>query len=136
MYNLTLFFYVDIGSLAALGAFLEVVADQLKAAPGTSSAVAESAHAVTPILAIGLVAAAVGVYLLTLWWLHRHIARGQAQLGWAWGAALAILVVVVAAVAAGLPLAGAIPAVTLAPAVIIVVIERGRLARPDLYSVQ
>ena len=49
---------------------------------------------------------------------------------------LAILVVVVAAVAAGLPLAGAIPAVTLAPAVIIVVIERGRLARPDLYSVQ
>jgi len=45
------------------------------------AAVAESAHAVTPTLAIGLVAAAVGVYLLTLWWLHRHIARGQAQLG-------------------------------------------------------
>jgi hypothetical protein len=78
----------------------------------------------------------VGVYLLTLWWLHRYTARGPAQLGWAWGAALAILVVVVAAVATGLPLAGAIPAVTLAPAVIIVVIERGRLARPDLYSVQ
>jgi len=74
--------------------------------------------------------------LLTLWWLHRHIARGQAQLGWAWAAALAILVVVVAAVAAGLPLAGAIPAVTLAPAFIIMVIDRGRLARPDLYSVQ
>jgi predicted amidohydrolase len=78
----------------------------------------------------------VGVYLLTLLWLHRHIARGQAQLGWAWGAALALLVVVVAAVAAGLPLAGAIPAVTLAPAFIIVVIERGRLAHPDLYNVQ
>ena len=85
-------------------------------------------------MAIGLVAAAVGVYLLTLWWLHRHIARGQAQLGWAWGAALAILVVVVAAVAAGLPLAGAIPAVTLAPAVIILVIEWGRLAHPDSYE--
>ena len=98
--------------------------------------VAESANAVTPTLAIGLVAAAVGVYLLTLWWLHRYIARGQAQLGWAWGAALAILVVVVAAVAAGLTLAAAIPAVTLAPAFIIMVIDRGRLARPDLYSVQ
>jgi ABC-type amino acid transport system permease subunit len=87
-------------------------------------------------LAIGLVAAAVGVYLLTLWWLHRHIARGQAQLGWAWGAALAILVVVVAAVAAGMPLAAAIPAVTLAPAFIILVIEKWRLAHPDLYGVQ
>ena len=128
--------FVVFGSLAALGAFLEVVADQLKAAAGTSPAVAESAHAVTPTLAIGLVAAAVGVYLLTLWWLHRHIARGQAQLGWAWGAALAILVVVVAAVAAGLPLAAAIPAVTLAPAFIILVIEKWRLAHPDLYGVQ
>ncbi len=122
-------------SLAALGAFLEVVADQLTVAAGANAAVGESALAVPPTLAIGLVAAAVGVYLLTLWWLHRHIVRGQAQLGWAWGAALAILLAVVAAVAAGMPLAGAIPAVTLAPAFIIVVIERGRRTRPDLYSV-
>lgn len=128
--------FVVFGSLAALGAFIEVVADQLKAAASTTPAVAESAHGVTPTLAIGLVAAAVGVYLLTLWWLHHHIARGQAQLGWAWGTALAILVIVVAAVATGLPLAGAIPAITLAPAFIIVVIERGRVARPDLFSVQ
>jgi len=128
--------FVVFSSLAALGAFLEVVADQLKTIAGASPTAAEAAHAVAPTLAIGLVAAAVGVYLLTLWWLHRHIARGQAQLGWAWGAALAILVAVVAAVAAGLPLAGAIPAVTLAPAFIIVVIERGRLARPDLHSAQ
>lgn len=125
------------GSLAALGAFLEVVADQLKAA-ATSPAIAESAHALAPALAIGLVAAAVGVYLLTVWWLHRHIARGQAQLGWAWGAALAILVAVVATVAAGLPLARArtIPAVTLAPAFIILVVEKERLARPGPGTVR
>ena len=116
------------GSLAALGAFLEVVADGLKEA--------SAPHAVAPTLAIGLVAAAVGLYLLTLWWLHGRIAQGRAQLGWAWGAAVAILLAAVAAVAVGLPLAGAIPAVTLAPAFIIVVVERGRLARPDLYSTQ
>lgn len=70
--------------------------------------------------------------ILALWWLHRYIVRGPAQLGWAWGAALAILLAVVVAVALGLPLAWAIPAITLAPAVIIVVIEKGRRARPDL----
>ena len=84
---------------------------------------------VAPTLAIGLVAVAVGVYLLTIWWLHRHIARCQAQLGWAWGAALAILVAIVGAVAAGLPLAGAIAAVPLAPAFIVFVIEKQY--RPD-----
>ena len=116
------------GALAALGAFLEVVADGLKEG--------SSLHAVAPTLAIGLVAAAVGVYLLTLWWLDARITRGSAQLGWAWGAALVILLAVVAAVAAGLPLAGAIPAVTLAPAFIILVVERGRQVRPALYGVQ
>ena len=128
--------FVVFGSLAALGAFLEVVADQLKATTGANLADAASTSAVAPTVAIGLVVSAVGVYLLTLWWLHRHIVRGQAQLAWAWGAALAILVAVVVAVAAGLPLAGAIPAVALAPAFIIVVIERGRLLRPDLYNLQ
>ena len=58
------------GSLAALGAFLEVVADGLKEA--------SAPHAVAPTLAIGLVAAAVGLYLLTLWWLHGRITRGRA----------------------------------------------------------
>ncbi len=120
--------FVVFGSLAALGAFLEVVADGLKG--GASS------HPVAPAMAIGLVATAVGVYLMTVWWLHRHIARGQAQLGWAWGCAAVILVAVVAAVAAGLPLAWAIPAVTAAPAVVIVVIEIGRLKRPELFHVR
>ena len=120
--------FVVFGSLAALGAFLEVVADGLKGA--------SSAHAVAPTLAIGLVAAAIGVYLMTVWWLHRHIARGQAQLGWAWGFAAFILTAVVAAVAAGLPLTWAIPAVTAAPAFVIAAIEYGRLKRPELFHVR
>ena len=119
--------FLVFGSLAALGAFLEVVADGLK--EGSSS------HAVAPTLAIGLVAAAVGVYLLTLWWLHGRITLGRAQLGWAWVAAVAILLAVVGAVDAGLPLAWAISAVTLAPAFIILVVERRKLVRPDEHSV-
>jgi low temperature requirement protein LtrA len=120
--------FVVFGSLAALGAFLEVVADGFK---GSSAS-----HAVAPTLAIGLVAAAVAIYLLTLWWLHRHIARGLAQVGWAWGVALLILGFVVAAVAVGLPLAWAIAAVTAAPAFVIVVIEYGQLKQPELFQVQ
>ncbi len=123
--------FVVFSALAALGAFLEVVADQLKASVGAIPLGAEPAHAVSHTLAIGLVAGAVGVYLLALWWLHRYIVRGPAQLGWAWGAAFGILGAVVAVVALGLPLAAAIPAITLAPALIIVVIEKGRRARPD-----
>jgi low temperature requirement protein LtrA len=120
--------FVVFGSLAALGAFLEVVADGLNGG--------SSAHAVAPTLAIGLVAAAIGIYLMTVWWLHRHIARGQAQLGWAWGSAAFILAAVVAAVAAGLPLAWAIPAVTAAPAVVIAAMEYGRVKRPELFHVR
>ncbi len=118
--------FFTFGSLAALGAFLEVVADQPKT---TATALLSGTHfvpAVAPTLAIGLVTAAVGLYLLTIWWLHRHIAQGQAQLGWAWGVALVILAVIVGAVAAGLPLAGGLAAVSLAPAFIVFVIERGR----------
>ena len=121
--------FFTFGSLAALGAFLEVVADQPRTAVTALFAGTHSVPVVAPTLAIGLVAVAVGVYLLTIWWLHRHIARCQAQLGWAWGAALAILVAIVGAVAAGLPLAGAIAAVPLAPAFIVFVIEKQY--RPD-----
>ena len=128
--------FVVFGSLAALGAFLEVVADQLKSNAGSAPTAVASAHAVASTLAIGLVAAAVGVYLMTLWWLHRHITRGLARLGWVWAVALVILLAVVAAVAFGLPLAWAITAVPLAPAFVIVVIERGRRVRPGLFSVQ
>lgn len=69
-------------------------------------------HTVSPTQGIGLVAAAVAVFLTAVWWLHRHIARGQAPLAWA------------------------IPAVTAAPAFVIAVIEHGRLNRPELFHGQ
>ena len=126
--------FVVFGSLAALGAFLEVVADQLKA--HAASATSASSHLVSPTLAIGLVALSVGVYLLTVWWLYCQVARGQARLGWAWLTAAVILALVVSAVAAGLPLAWAIPAVTLAPAVIIIVVEIGWRKWPERYRIR
>lgn len=118
---------VVFGSLAALGAFLEVVADQLKGSATT--------HQTSPVLAIGLVASAVGVYLLTIGWLQGHIARQRARLGWVWGASLLILASVVAAVALGLPLTWSILAVTLAPALTIAVVERGRVTRAERFEI-
>ena len=52
------------------------------------------------------------------------------------GFAAFILVAVVAAVAAGLPLAWAILAVTAAPAFVIAAVEHGRLKRPELFHVR
>ncbi len=109
-----------------MGSFLEVVADQPRTAATAMFSHTHSLPVVAPTLAIGLVATAVGVYLLTIGWLNRHIAQGQEHLGWAWGVAFAILVGNVGAVAAGLPLAGAIAAVPLAPAFIVFVIARKR----------
>ena len=129
--------FLVFGTLAALGAFLEVVADQLKTMPGNGTAAPSDAHAaVAPVLAIGLVAGAVGLYLVTIWWLHRHVLRGRARLGGTWIAALAILAGVVVAVAAGLQVAWALLALVLAPGLIIVVVERGQLMRSDLNGVR
>ncbi|MEZ5726760.1 MAG: hypothetical protein R3E48_01360 [Burkholderiaceae bacterium] len=120
-------------SIAALGGFLEVVADQLrvaKVAAGHAAgavAAAQGAHGVTPTLAIGLVVAAVSVYLISTWWLFRLIAPEYSHHWKAGLLALAILAGVVVAVAAGLPLPWAIPLLTLAPATVVVAIERGRI---------
>ena len=119
------------GSLAALGAFLEVIADQLKSVPHAAAAASIEAHApVAPLLAIGLVAGAVGLFLGVVWWLQRFVMRDPNSLGWAWSLAFALLLGVVAAVAGGLALAWALIAVVLAPALIIAAVERGRLVRP------
>lgn len=106
-------------ALATLGAFLEVVADQLKTAP-------VAATTVSPLLAITLVATATGVYLLAIWSLNALIGRRQAC-GWrAWLLAASILLGIVLAVSQGLPLAWAIPMMFLAPLAIIAAIAGGR----------
>ena len=149
--------FVVFASLAAMGAFLAVVADQLKqgvgvaagaaasagaavaaAAPGGAVAAATApAHApVSPTLVIGLVAAAVAIYLTMLWILSHHVAGlKQLRLAWVWITVLGMLAAVVAAVAAGMPLPWALPALALAPALLIAVVERSRRLRPELHEV-
>jgi hypothetical protein len=85
---------------------------------------------------IGLVAAAVAIYLTTLWILSHHVAGlKQLRLAWVWITVLVMLAAVVAAVAAGLPLPWALPALALAPALLIAVVERSRRLRPELHEV-
>jgi low temperature requirement protein LtrA len=114
--------YVVFASLAAMGAFLGVVADQLK---GRGGAVDE-AVAVTPVLAIGLVASAVAIYLSTMAIMSSYVAGMTVRLGWIWLTALALLGAVVGAVAAGLPLPWALPALALAPTFVIAMVQRQR----------
>lgn len=119
-------------SLGALGAFLGVVADRLKA----PLAAAAGAHApVSPTLAIGLVAAAVAIYLTTMWLMSTHVAGTKMRLGGVWATSLVILAAVVAAVAAGLRLSWALPALALSPALVIFAVERSRRLAPELFHV-
>lgn len=117
--------FVVFASLAALGAFLAVVADQLKA-QGVQVAVASGAGTVPallpPTLVIGLVAVTVAIYLATMWVMGTRIA-GLAVPGGVWVAALVLLAAVVGAVAAGLSLFWALPALALAPAFVIAMVE-------------
>ena len=118
-------------SLAALGAFLGVVADQLESVNATSAV-----HSLSPTYAVTLVASAVGVYLVLVWWMNSHVARQEARLKLVWLGSLAILAAVVFAVSGGLPLAWAIPALTLAPALVVGFVERdSAAARALCYSV-
>jgi low temperature requirement protein LtrA len=122
-------------SLGAMGAFMGVVADQLKA-PAAGAAAASGGHApVSPTLAIGLVAAAVAVYLTSMWVMSVRVAGTKMRLSLTWVSSFVILAAVVAAVAAGLRLAWALPALALAPAWVVFVVERSRRLQPELHHV-
>jgi low temperature requirement protein LtrA len=129
--------FLVFGSLAALGAFLGVVADQLKgsAAGSAAGAAAAAPHALSPVLVIALAAAAVAIYLATVWSMSAGLTRVQARLAPAWLGALALLVAVVAAVMLGLPLTWAICLLPLAPAIVIVTVELGLRRRPEQYRI-
>jgi low temperature requirement protein LtrA len=142
--------FVVFASLAALGAFLAVVADQLKAqgaqvaqgaqgaqgAPGASATGAAHVTALLPpALVIGLVAATVALYLVTMWVMSTRVAGLALRNGGVWVTALVLLAAVVGAVAAGLPLFWALPALALAPAFVIAMVERSRRLRPELLEV-
>jgi low temperature requirement protein LtrA len=129
--------FVVFGSLAALGAFLAVAAEQLKAqgaALGLAASGAANAPApLAPTLVVGLVAAAVAIYLAAMWVLSTRVAGVESQ-AWVWAVAFALLAAVVAAVAAGLLLFWALPALALAPAFVIAMNERSRLLRHEAAS--
>ena len=109
-----------------MGAFLGVLADQLKL-QGVEVPANASAHApLSPTFVIGLVAGAVAVYLVTMWIMSVQVAGQKLRAGWAWGASLVLLIAVVGAVEAGMPLAWSLPALALAPAFLIAVVERER----------
>lgn len=125
-------------SLAALGSFLEVVADQLETlpAPVTPGGEAAPTHAVSATYAVSLVAAAVAVYLLSTWWMGFQVTRHEARLHVVWAVSLVLLGVVVVAVWRGLPLPWAIPAITLAPAFVIAMVTRGIVRRPERFAIR
>lgn len=123
-------------SLAGLGAFLGVVADQLEVHSTAAEEVAGAGHHVSPTYAVSLVASAVAVYLLSVWWMSAQVTRIQAPLQRVWLASLVALGAVVAAVFFGLPLPWAIPALTLAPGLVIATIERGAAKRPEHFAVR
>jgi low temperature requirement protein LtrA len=142
--------FVVFASIAAMGAFLEVVADQLKgpaaalaasaasAAPvvtAASAAAVAPAHApLSPVLVVGLVAAAVAVYLVAMWAMGCMITRSGRRIGGILAAALAWLAAVVLLVAAGCPLPWSIPLLALAPGFIIVMVERSRRHAPEPHE--
>jgi low temperature requirement protein LtrA len=133
--------YFVFASLAALGAFLGAVADRIKVPVAGAASVGGAAagsslapHSMT--LAIALVAAAVAVYLTSAWAMSAAVTRVNARLAPAWLAALALLAAVVAAVAAGLPLAWAIAALPLAPAVVIAAVEHGKRHHPERFRLR
>ena len=123
-------------SLAALGGFLEVVADQLKTPVLSPASAAAAAHTVSATYAIALVAAAVALFLLSVWWMSQHVTRHGAGLHGVWLASLVVLAAVVAAVAGGLPLPWALPALTLAPMLVILTVERGLRHRPERFAIR
>lgn len=123
-------------SLAALGAFLEVVADQLKIQPVASTASNVVVHSVSATYAITLVAVAVAIYLLSVWWMSAQVTRNGAGLHRVWLISLLILVAVVLAVWQGLPIRWAMPAITLAPAFLIWMVERGFVRRPERFQIR
>jgi low temperature requirement protein LtrA len=123
-------------SLAALGAFLEVLADQLKPLTSSAAGHAQAAHQVSPTLAIALVVAAVMVFLMTVAWISARVTKHQVRLAWMFVPCFAVLAAVVAAVALGLRVSVAIPLVTLGPVLLIFIVQRELVKRPETFRIQ
>jgi low temperature requirement protein LtrA len=72
--------YITFAAVAAIGSGLELAADALKTTHEVAdahNAVASAAHAVSPLLAISMVASAEAIFVSSLWVLHRHVTKTQ-----------------------------------------------------------
>ena len=65
-----------------------------------------------------------------------QVTRSQAGLKRIWVVGVLLPAAVVVAVWQGLPLPWAIPALTLAPLFVVVIIERGTVGRPDRFAIR
>ena len=120
-------------SVAALGAFMEVVADQLKA---KGPATADAAHGVSSVLAIGLVAAATAIFLVSIAWLNNRLTHHGLRRPGIVVIGLALIAAVVAAHAMGLPLPWAMLLMPLGPVVVIALVSRERARRPEAFAIR
>ncbi len=123
-------------SLAALGSFLEVVADQLETHGASAPEAGVVSHAVSPTYAISLVAAAVAVYLLSVWWIQAQVTRIEARFHLVWLGSVGWLGAVVVAVWQGMPLPWALPAITVAPAFVIAMVALGVVKKPEKFAIR
>lgn len=110
---------VVFASLAAMGACLSVVADQLRLDP-------HAPERVSPVLAIGLVAAAVASYLGAMGLMVVFVVGSTLPIARIWTGALLVLAAVVGAVATGLPLAWSLPLLAMVPALVVVMVHHAR----------
>ena len=122
-------------SLAALGAFLGVVADQLRIGGSIGGGHGPEGAAISPTLVIALVASAVIVYLLTLAWINRRVTQHRGRFAWMLVPCIILMIAVVVAVANGLQLAIAIPLLALGPIYLIVMVEREFVVRPETFRI-
>lgn len=125
--------YFVFASLAALGAGLEVVADVFAAGSAAADA---AAHGVSAVQAIGMVALAETVFIVSVWAVYVHATHARGRQRRLVGVALACIAAVVAATAAGLPAAWALPALAIGPTIAIVFNERGRRRRQEDFAVR
>jgi low temperature requirement protein LtrA len=142
--------YFVFASIAAMGAGLGVVADSLKAGVGAGVAlaahtanmpaeapVALASHAVPALLAVLSVAVPEALFMVSVWAVYAYVARARArQLGVLVLFSLACIGAVVAAVAGGLPLAWALPALAIGPVLAVAHTERLRHAQADAFAVR
>lgn len=117
-------------SLAALGAFIGVIADQLKPDAGAGG------HVVDPVLAIALVAAAAAVYLAVIMAINGFVTQHEAQMGWLLIPAFALMGGVVAAVAMGLSLPWAMALMPLGPMLLIGLGTRMVKHSPEKFAIR